>query len=148
MVDRILVLRKLDQLEAYGRQLSEFKNISLQQYREDWKAQRIVERTLQIMIETCVDITNHVIADSRMRAPKSYADSFTVLQEKGIISKEIHAQLVGMAKFRNVIVHQYDEIDAAIVISILRNHELTFDQFRAQILGFLHHPRSDAMDHA
>jgi uncharacterized protein YutE (UPF0331/DUF86 family) len=40
----------------------------------DWKTRRIVERTLQIMIELCIDIAGHIISDRRLRVPVSYAN--------------------------------------------------------------------------
>ena len=81
MVDRDLVLRKLSDLDEYQNQLLEFKGLTVKQYRDDWKKQRIVERTLQIMIETCLDIANHIVSDQGYRAPVSYADIFKVLGE-------------------------------------------------------------------
>jgi uncharacterized protein YutE (UPF0331/DUF86 family) len=86
MVDRNLVFRKVDDLDTYQHQLSEFTAISLEDYLGDWKSQRVVERTLQMMIETCADIASHVISDGGLRAPKSYADCFLVLREHGVIS--------------------------------------------------------------
>ena len=77
MVDKNLVLRKLAELEEYLNQIMEFSSIDLKTYSEDWKVQRIVERTLQIMIEICADISNHIIADESLRVPTSYADIFT-----------------------------------------------------------------------
>jgi len=137
VVDRVLLYRKLEELETYQEQLAEFAGISLNQYRGDWKSQRIVERTLQIMIETCADIAGHVISDGGMRAPKSCADGFTVLGENGVLTDALLDSLVGMAKFRNVVVHQYDEVDAEVVIAILRKHLGTFRQFRDQLLRHL-----------
>jgi uncharacterized protein YutE (UPF0331/DUF86 family) len=137
MVDRNLLLRKLNDLDTYRRQLAEFTTMSLENYRQDWKSQRIVERTLQIMIECCADIANHVISDDGLRAPKSYADCFLVLQEQRVVSESLGPRLVQMAKFRNVVVHQYDEVDAEIVVSILRSHLDVFTDFRKQILSHI-----------
>jgi uncharacterized protein YutE (UPF0331/DUF86 family) len=55
VVDRTLILRKLSNLEEYYAQIEEYKGIALEQYTKDWKIQRIIERTLQMMIETCSD---------------------------------------------------------------------------------------------
>ena len=54
MVDKSLILRKLSTLDEYLKQINEFADISLKDYAADWKIQRIVERTLQMMIETCL----------------------------------------------------------------------------------------------
>ena len=137
MVDRPLIFRKLDSLSLYVKQLAEFRGISLEEYKRDWKVQRIVERTLQMAVETCADIADHIISDEGLRAPASVADAFTVLREAGIVSETLQGALVKMAKFRNVVVHQYDEVDADIVLAILTKHLGTFDSFRAEVLPYL-----------
>ncbi len=38
-----------------------------------------MEQTLQMMIETCADIANHIVSDRGMRAPTGYADTFSVM---------------------------------------------------------------------
>ena len=137
MVDRSVVLRKISELEEYQRQIREFSEITHQDYKADWKTQRIVERTLQMMIETCVDIANHIVSDRGMRSPTSYADIFKVLAENKIIEIELFAVMEKMAKFRNIIVHQYEEIDAEIVVLILQKHLGNFEKFKDAILVYL-----------
>lgn len=107
MFDKNIVLRKLSDLEMYYNQLQEFSGIIVQNYRDDWKTQRIVERTLQIMIESCADIANHIVSDRGMRAPTSYGDTFKVLLENHIIDSGLFTIMEKMAKFRNIVVHQY-----------------------------------------
>jgi len=51
MVDKSLILRKLAELEEYLEQIKEYSDITVDEYSDDWKIQRIVERTLQMMIE-------------------------------------------------------------------------------------------------
>lgn len=87
MVDRDLLLRKLADLEQYLDQVSEYRDITVERYRGDWKTQRIVERTLQMAIEVCVDVVNHVIADRGLRVPATYAEAFEVLGEAGLLSR-------------------------------------------------------------
>jgi hypothetical protein len=55
MVDETLILRKLSELDEYYKQITEYKKLTVAQYSGDWKVQRIIERTLQMIIETCVD---------------------------------------------------------------------------------------------
>ena len=120
MVDKTLILRKLAELDQYLSQVKEYAGISVEHYESDWKTQRIVERTLQMMIETCVDIAGHIISDSAFRTPTSYSDTFRVLQENGIVPRDLFAKMDKMTKFRNIVVHHYDRIDGEIVIGILR----------------------------
>jgi uncharacterized protein YutE (UPF0331/DUF86 family) len=115
VVDKALLLRKLAALESYLKQIGEYAGISAAQYRADWKLQRIIDRTLQLMIETCADVANHLISDGELSVPTSYANTFEVLDQAGVINSELARGLVQMAKFRNILVHQYTEVDAEIV---------------------------------
>jgi uncharacterized protein YutE (UPF0331/DUF86 family) len=132
-----MLMRKVSELETYGGQLGEYGGITLEAYRADWKTQRVVERTLQMMIETCVDIANHIVSDSGMRPPTSYVDTFRVLSENKIIGEDLSGVMEKMAKFRNVVVHQYERVDAEIAILILKKHLIDFDRFRDAVIQYL-----------
>lgn len=137
MVDRTLIFRKISMLEEYLKQIAEYRSISIGQYTKDWKTQRVVERTLQMMVETCIDIAGHIISDMKFRIPTSYADSFSVLAEKGIVDNKLSQALEKMAKFRNVVVHDYDRVDAEIVIGILRKNLDDFIKFKDAIVKLI-----------
>ena len=137
MVDETLILRKLGELDEYYRQIKEYGKITVTQYSGDWKVQRIIERTLQMMIETCVDISGHIIADKGYRIPKSYSDAFRVLHEEQILSDKLFSALEKMAKFRNIVVHHYDKVDAEIVVGILKRDLKDFKGYRDAIVNFL-----------
>jgi len=137
MVDKALVLRKLSELEEYLGQIREYTNITVEQYSSDWKIQRIIERTLQIMIETCVDVAGHIISDRQYRIPKSYADTFRVLHEENILEKDLFETMDKMAKFRNIVVHNYDEVETSIVVMILTKHLDDFLTYKNAIINML-----------
>ena len=137
MVDEVLILRKLSELDDYYQQIKEFESISVIEYSSDWKTQRIVERTLQMMIESCVDVAGHIISDQGFRIPKSYSDTFSVLHENGILIDRLHLSLKKMAQFRNIVVHQYDKIDSEIVIGILQRDINDFIAYKEAIISYL-----------
>ncbi|MGA1826406.1 MAG: type VII toxin-antitoxin system HepT family RNase toxin [bacterium] len=137
MVDKSLILRKIGEMEEYLKQVREFQGISVEEFVQDWKIQRIVERTLHMMIETCVDIANHIISDNEYRIPEGYADTFRVLYEQKILTGELSKIMEKMAKFRNIIIHHYDKIDEEIVVGILKKHLDNFLLFKEAILTFL-----------
>jgi uncharacterized protein YutE (UPF0331/DUF86 family) len=137
LVDKLLIGRKLTQLDTYLAQIREFSKISIAAYKSDWKMQRIVERTLQMLIELCIDIANHIISDEGLRLPSGYADTFTVLMEEKVINRKLLKTMDKMAKFRNVVVHQYEKIDPAIVVSILHNNLKDFESYKKAIIKYL-----------
>ena len=131
MVDKNLILRKLSTLDEYLKQINEYANISLNEYADDWKVQRIVERTLQMMIETCLDVSGHIISDERFRIPETYADMFRILVDNEILKEAQLEALEKMAKFRNIIVHDYEKIDTGIVLGILQENLKDFEGFQS-----------------
>ncbi len=137
LVDKPLILRKLSALDEYLKQTREFSSVTLEEYSRDWKVQRIVERTLQMMIETCADIASHIISDRGYRIPNNYGDTFRVLHENGVLKKDLFEIMVKMARFRNIVVHQYDKVDESIVIGILRNYLNDFEAYRDAIIRIL-----------
>ena len=137
MVDKHLILRKLSTLDEYLKQIDEYSDISLKDYAADWKVQRIVERTLQMMIETCLDVSGHIISDEKLRVPETYADMFRILVENGVLKGLQLEALEKMAKFRNIIVHDYEKIDAEIVLGILQKNLNDFETFKTAIIDYL-----------
>ncbi len=139
MVDKLLIGRKLAEMDLYLSQIKEYSKISVKEYNADWKVQRIAERTLHILIELCIDIANHIISDREMRVPTTYADTFKVLIENNLISRELFDMMEKMSKFRNIIVHQYEKIDPTIVVSILHKNLKDFEKYKKAILSALNH---------
>ena len=137
MVDKTLILRKLAKLDEYLGQIREYSAVSLEEYEENWKVQRIIERTLQIMIETCLDVAGHIISDEGFRVPETYAEMFKILIENRILEKTQSDPLTKMAKFRNIVVHNYEKMDPSIVVGILRNNLEDFDMFKRSVIAYL-----------
>lgn len=134
MVDRDLILRKLSDLETYLGQLASYRGLDVEDYRSDWKTQRIVERTLHLAIETCMDVADHVVADRRLRVPETGAETFEVLAEAQIITTDLAASLGRMVGFRNILVHDYARLDPFLVINALREDWRDLERFRLVVL--------------
>ena len=137
MVDKMLILRKIAELEEYLKQTKEYSEITVADYSGDWKTQRIVERTLQMIIETCLDIAAHLISDKGYRVPENYADTFRVLYENDVLEEALFETMADAAKFRNIIVHHYNRIDPAVVVTVLNRHLNAFAGYKNVIINIL-----------
>jgi uncharacterized protein YutE (UPF0331/DUF86 family) len=131
VVDRDLVLRRLTLLDTYLDQLAPYRGIDAEAYRADWKTQRIVERTLHLAIEVCMDVADHIVADRRLRVPETGAESFEILAEAGLLPAQLGAALAPMVGFRNILVHDYARIDPAIVVRVLHRDLVDIERFRS-----------------
>lgn len=144
MVNMAVIQRLLNNLASYVNDLRSATDITHDRYINDIRLQRFVERTLQIGIECCFDIIHHIISDQNLREPNSYADSFSVLEEQGILSRKSVPDFQMMAQFRNKIVHYYDKIDPEQVYAIFKGKLETFDSFKNQIETWIDSQESNA----
>jgi len=109
------MIRRLERFREGLKILKEISEISLDEYLSDLKLQSIAERNLQICIETIIDISNTIIARKSFRIPKSYKDTIKVLEENGVIRKEMSDELIRLVGLRNIIVHMYADIKSEII---------------------------------
>jgi len=137
MPDSEVVESKLRYLREYLTDLREYETVSLPDYRKNKKDQRFVERTLQLACECCLDIAAHIISHRGLREPRDNKDLFLSLCEGGVISESTCEAMVKMAKFRNIVVHDYARIDPEVVVGILRKNMIDFVRFSAEVLRYL-----------
>ncbi|MTV50537.1 DUF86 domain-containing protein [Heliobacillus mobilis] len=137
MVDQRLMSQKISLLVEYLQDLKEVRDdeaLSLPVFQADKKLKRYVERTLHLAIECCLDIGSHIIADERFREPMSNKDIFVVLAEEGVINRESLSSLQGMAKFRNILVHDYAKIDSEIIYGVLKKNLSDIENYVEQLV--------------
>lgn len=94
----------------------------------------LYELNLQRAIRACIDLANVTIAKEGLGLPNTYKQSFEILNKHSIISNEICQKLCSMVGFRNISVHDYEDIKPAIVHSIVKNHLEDFEEYYAVVL--------------
>ncbi|MFZ5647480.1 MAG: type VII toxin-antitoxin system HepT family RNase toxin [Bacillota bacterium] len=92
---------------------------------------------LILAIEAAQNICNHLAARVAKEVPDSYADCFRILAENRILSKSLMVKLASMAKFRNLLVHQYGKVDDSTVYSILKSDVRDIISYVEEIKSFL-----------
>jgi uncharacterized protein YutE (UPF0331/DUF86 family) len=81
MVDRDKIGGLIRHLRQYTTYLQDIVAQDRQEFLEDPKSIGSARYYLQVSIETCISIGNHIIATERLRSPKDYKDGFQVLNE-------------------------------------------------------------------
>lgn len=92
------------------------------EFREDPMVFGSAERFLQLIIEALLDIGNHIISDQNLGQVEFYKDIPELLYQNNYITKEQKGIFVQIIGFRNILVHDYLEVDRNIVYSILENN--------------------------
>ena len=117
------------------KKLQKFKEISQDEFVADYRNYDAAKYNLQASIEALIDISNHIISRGNLGVPETNAESFKILAQNGIISEDKLTIFTAMARFRNKVVHLYDEIDNAEIYRIITEHLEDFDYFIKQIFN-------------
>lgn len=130
MVRREVVLSRISKLDEYIKFLYEMERYSKEEYLLDPMIYGSSERFLHLAIECVIDIANHIISDMGYRKPSSNREIFEILFENKIINNNLKENLSNMAGFRNILVHDYINLDREIVYEILNNNLKDIEDFR------------------
>ncbi|MFQ6077065.1 MAG: DUF86 domain-containing protein [Candidatus Bathyarchaeia archaeon] len=77
-----------------------------------------------------------------VRRAEEYSEMFKVLEEEGVIGKELATKLEDMARFRNLLVHRYGEVDN-ILASLIRNYSRVSQRFLMRLTLSNHKQRNE-----
>jgi uncharacterized protein YutE (UPF0331/DUF86 family) len=91
---------------------------------------------LQRAMEQIISLANHVIRKGKLGLPKDSRDSFEILSAAGVIFPESAAKLKGMVGFRNVLGHDYRELDLSIMKDVIEYRLDDLIRFTNDVLGY------------
>ncbi|HSH34770.1 type VII toxin-antitoxin system HepT family RNase toxin [Schnuerera sp.] len=137
MVRREIVLSRISKLDEYIEFLYEMGKYPKEEYLFDPMIYGSTERFLHLSIECVIDIANHIISDMGYRKPSSNKEIFEILFENKIIDNNLKENLSNMAGFRNILVHDYINLDREVVYDILNNNLKDIEDFRDIALEYV-----------
>lgn len=120
MVDPEIFSRRLDALHGYLSKLKAFREVDPAEFAGEPALHDLAERYLHLAVEAVLDLANHWITDRALPTPDSNRDSFTVLERAGELPSDLAERLRGWAAFRNVLVHEYLEIDHEVAFRAIQ----------------------------
>lgn len=83
-----------------------------------------VEFTFVNAIEACIDIAQHLSSSEGWGPPHSNAESMRMLARHGILATDVAEEMAAAVGFRNVLVHQYADVDHSVTIARLGDHDV------------------------
>ena len=121
-VNRDLIQGRFKEIRQSLERLEQIRVSSRNSFLADQDTLDLACYRLLIAIEAALQICFHISAQKLHRVPEEYAECFAILNESGMISSELSKELQQMARFRNMLVHVYWEIDYSRVYDILQEH--------------------------
>ncbi|MFN3762362.1 MAG: type VII toxin-antitoxin system HepT family RNase toxin [Anaerolineae bacterium] len=122
--------------------LRQLRSLTFEEFVQDPILVSAVERNFQVAVQAALDIASIILADQSVIVPREYKDLFPALAEMGVLPGDFARRLVGMAKFRNVLVHLYLEIDYRRVYRYLQERLEDFEQFARYVSEWMERKES------
>ncbi|MBL5818354.1 DUF86 domain-containing protein [Bacillus sporothermodurans] len=101
---------------------------------ENFTKQDSIILNLHRACEASIDLAMHIVAEKKLGLPQNSRDAFTFLETEGVIPSSLSQKMKAMIGFRNIAVHDYQEISLVILQKIIDNHLVDFMQFTKTIL--------------
>jgi uncharacterized protein YutE (UPF0331/DUF86 family) len=76
---------------------------------------------IQRACEAAIDLSMHVVSDKKIGVPQTSREGFALLEDKGIIPSDLANKLKSMVGFRNIAVHNYQNLNLSILQEIIEN---------------------------
>ncbi len=127
-----VVQRKLALLEQQVQRLgTSMESVQLEDFKANWEKRCVVERALQVSVEIMIDVAERIIALEGAGPVATAVEAIEALIQLKVL--ESSAPYVDMVRFRNMVVHQYEEIDSAVLFDLVNNRLGDFRKFRDEI---------------
>ncbi|MBB6175704.1 uncharacterized protein YutE (UPF0331/DUF86 family) [Anoxybacillus tengchongensis] len=128
-----VILNKVSFIERCIRRIhEEYENNP--KHLENYTKQDSIVLNLQRACEASIDLAMHIVAQKKLGLPQTSRDAFTLLEQHGIISSSLSQKMKAMVGFRNIAVHDYQELNLTILQKILDNHLTDFTEFTKAII--------------
>ena len=118
-IDSAVIDARLRELSRRLRRVEAKQPASVKQLAADEDLQDILTRNLELAIQTCIDIAFH-LCGARGVVPTTAAEAFAQLAKLGLVERGLAQRLQRAVGFRNVLAHEYTEVDWNIVMRVIR----------------------------
>jgi len=135
-LDAEVIDARLRELSRRLRRVAARQPTSVKALAADEDLQDILARNLEVAIQTCVDIASHLCGAHGV-VPETAADTFAELAKRGLIERRLAGRLQLAVGFRNVLVHEYTDIDWKIVMQVMRTGTRDLADFGKAVLKML-----------
>ncbi|MEK7575538.1 MAG: DUF86 domain-containing protein [Patescibacteria group bacterium] len=124
-----VIENKISSVRKYLKILDGFKKYSRKEIENDLNIKGALERYLYLVAQATIDLAEAIVSYKKLRKPSTMSETFHILNEEGIIQKELMEKMVGMTGFRNAIAHDYEKINYDIVYDVLQNRLVNIEEF-------------------
>jgi len=135
MIDKDRIKSKIKTVKQEREYLKDFESMSYEVFLDSDNIHEYYGAVhhLQVAIQAVLDIAQHIASYQRFKNYSSNKEVFEVLKDNNVITNATAIHMITAVGLRNVIVHQYEEVDPKKVYDIIQNHLADLDVFILEI---------------
>jgi len=123
MVKREIIIERSQKCNEYLNQLEDIvEGLDFEEFDNNPLLYGSAERFLHLSIEALIDIGNHIISDDNLGRVDVYKDIAIIMAENGYLSEEEKNLFIRIIAFRNILVHDYMDLDRDVIFNLLKNN--------------------------
>src|SRR4030067_2430376 len=103
-------------------------------FEDNYTKQDSVVLNLERACQACIDLGMHIARIKNLGVPQSSREVFVLLQMARIITPAVSKKMQAMVGFRNIAVHDYQNLNLDIVRAVIEKHLKDFKDFQKAIL--------------
>ena len=100
----------------------------------DYTRQDSIILNIQRACQAAQDLANYLVKNRKLGIPQESRDSFSLLADQGLITKQISESMMKMVGFRNIAVHEYQKLNINILKAVVENHVQEIEQFAEELI--------------
>lgn len=135
--DREEILKRMIYLKVELKDSHLYKDTTWEQYQQDRRKRRELERWIENIVNCMIDISKVVLSSVDLPLPETYRDTLKNLDAVGGFKKGLGERISEWARLRNVLAHQYLDIRWESIRYFLKNVEQLTKEFVKGINSFL-----------
>lgn len=120
MVDADILRAKSERIAHHCERLYRRRELTAQDLVANEDLRNTVLMDVQQAVQACIDLATHACADSRYGVPATAAEAFSTLARHNVIDGTLARRLSAASGLRNLIVHQYADIELELVLDVIR----------------------------
>lgn len=137
LLDKQLIDAKLMKLDEYQRELDELFRSSIADIKRESTKRHTAERLTQLIVDAMIDINIHLIRQGDLPPSDDLKGTFVTLGEHGVLDKAFAEKLAPVVGIRNILVHQYEDIDLDLFLQTLARERGDFPRYAQTIKAYV-----------
>ncbi|MCG2726453.1 MAG: DUF86 domain-containing protein [Elusimicrobia bacterium] len=133
MTNAKVIENKISSVKKYLKILERYRKYSKEEIKGDVDIKGMIERYLYLAVQSTIDLAEALISLKNFRKPTTMGEAFRILYEEKIISSPLKDRLTNMVGFRNILAHDYEEMNYDILYDILHHSVKDINKFLALI---------------